>query len=93
MPKPRWTSAAQRAWLEQRIPEFNDAQEKGTTTKVFYPKLYKAWDRAFNPEQPSIIEVKEAGGNLERAKAKKRKFLEIVSSRYQLRDKSPTVLS
>jgi hypothetical protein len=79
MPKPRWTTPAQRAWLEERIPAFNEAQEKGITTKIFYPQLYTAWDRAFNPQPPSAAEIKDAGGNLERAKAKKRKFMEIVS--------------
>ena len=79
MPKPRWTTPAQRQWLEDRIPAFTEAQEKGLTTKIFYPDLYAAWDRDFSLEPPSAIEIQEAKGDLEAARTAKRKFMEIVS--------------
>ena len=90
MPKPRWTTAKQRSWLEERIPAFHDAQDNGLTTKVFYPELYAAWDRAFNPVPPSEIEIMEADGNLEKAIALKKKFMETVSLLFKSKKKNPT---
>lgn len=90
MPKPRWTTTAQRSWLEEHIPAFNEAQENGLTTKVFYPELYANWDRAFNPEPPSATELLEAGGVLGIDEAIKKKFMEIVSFIIQVRNKAPT---
>ena len=54
-------------------------------TKVFYPDRYAAWDRAFNSEPPSEIELKEAGGDLEMARSIKKKFMETVSFISQVR--------
>ena len=82
---PHWTTPSQRAWLEDRIPAFTKAQENGLMTKVFYPDRYAAWDRAFNSEPPSEIELKEAGGDLEMARSIKKKFMETVSFISQVR--------
>jgi hypothetical protein len=79
MPKPRWTTPAQRTWLEARITAFTESQEKELTTKVFYPELYKEWEKTFPSEPPSTTELEKAGGDLEKAIAKKKKFMETVS--------------
>jgi hypothetical protein len=79
MPKPRWTTSAQRAWLEERIPAFTESQENDQTTTVFYPELYVAWEKSFALEPPSATELEKAGGDLEKATATKKKFMETVS--------------
>jgi hypothetical protein len=92
MPKPRWTTPVQRTWLEERIPAFNEAQENGVTSKLFYPELYAEWDKTFDPEPPSAIDLEEAEGDLEKAKTTIKKFMETVSFIIQGtgRDQSPT---
>jgi len=79
MGRRRWTTPDQRKWLEPLIPAFLEAQENGCT-KVFYPKVYEDWEKAFPPSKPTEAQIKEAGGE-EQAKCKLKEFQDAVSER------------
>jgi hypothetical protein len=81
MTKRRWTTTDQYAWLEGLIPAFIEAQEKKTVGTVFLPETFREWQKKWPVEAPTEKELKEAGGEQEKALASKTKAQESVSWR------------
>lgn len=79
MPKKRWTTIEQRAWLEERIPAFIEAQQS-KATGAFFDDIHTGWQKNWPTEAPTQQELKSANGNAERALAIKQKASEGVSS-------------
>lgn len=79
MGKRRWTTPEQRAWLEELVPAFVQAQhEKATGT--FFDDTYNKWYEKWPTTAPTEEEIREAGGSAERALACKRKAVDNVSA-------------
>jgi hypothetical protein len=77
MGKTRWTTEAQRTWLEPLIPSFIDAQ-KHKTIGPFFDDVYKKWHDKWPTLPPTEKEIREAEGSVERAQAIKQKAAENV---------------
>lgn len=76
MPKKAWTSPDQVEWLEARKPKFLEAQSKlkpgsrsGNSLKTFFAPVYKEWEERWPHPAPTATQIKEAGGDVETAKA------------------------
>jgi hypothetical protein len=79
MPKKRWTTPEQCAWLEARIPAFVQAQQ-AKTTSAFLDDTHHKWQERWPIAEPIGDEVQSAEGDVERARAAKQKALEDVSN-------------
>ena len=43
MTRHQWTTPEQLDWLNERVSAFIDAQADKTTTKTFFPQVFKDW--------------------------------------------------
>lgn len=77
MTRAPWPTPAQLTWLEGRLPAFVDAQQKKTTSSVFFPETHKLWQASFPTPEPTETEIEEAKG-IDEAVAQKKKFWEWV---------------
>lgn len=77
MARRQWTTEDQYAWLLVLIPNFLKAQD-GKWTQAFYEDTYRNWHRLWPTPPPTEGEIEAAGGNTERALARKQKEKEIV---------------
>ncbi|KIL68679.1 hypothetical protein M378DRAFT_8154 [Amanita muscaria Koide BX008] len=75
MPRKRWTTPEQRSWLEERIPDFTQAQQDKTMGS-FLGVVHQKWQEKWPAEEPTEEEIQAAKGNKERAEASKRKVIE-----------------
>lgn len=80
MPKPAWTTVEQYEWLAARIPSFLDAQKKldnkarsKNSLKAFFAPIQTEWEKKWPYPNPTPGELKDAGNNIEVAKARVRK--------------------
>lgn len=71
MTRRKWTSPDQEEWLKSRIAKFTDAQVNKTTTKEFFPEIFKEWREEWPCPGPSPEEIAQAG-SVEKATQKKR---------------------
>jgi hypothetical protein len=71
MTRRKWTSSDQEEWLKSRLAGFSDAQVNKTTTREFFPAVFKEWRKAWATPDPSPEEITEAG-NIEKATVKKK---------------------
>jgi hypothetical protein len=77
MTRRKWTTPDQEGWLKSRLADFSDAQVNKTTTKSFFPAVYKEWRKSWATPDPSPDEITEAG-NVEKATLKKKNEEEAV---------------
>jgi hypothetical protein len=77
MGKKRWTTPEQRAWLEERIPAFLEAQ-KLQTVRQFLIETFGKWQSEWPSLELTAEELRRARGNKERALSVQRKALEDV---------------
>ena len=61
----------QENWLKTRLAKFGDAHVNKTTTKEFFPAVFKDWRKCWVTPDPSQEEITEAG-NVEKATLKKK---------------------
>lgn len=67
MPRPDWTTPEEKAWLERRIPDFIEAQEKLNDPKSFFLARHCEWFHRFELEPPTSQEVAKQGGGVDKA--------------------------
>lgn len=77
MGKRQWTTEAQRAWLEELIPTFVQAQQE-KTTQDFFLDTYRQWHGKWPTPAPTEEEVEKAKGSADRVVAEKKKAVENV---------------
>ncbi|OJT05534.1 hypothetical protein TRAPUB_3650 [Trametes pubescens] len=73
MPRPEWTTPEEKAWLERRIPDFIEAQEKNDP-KSFFLGCHGEWFHRFEMEPPTAQEIEKQGGNVDKATSVKKKL-------------------
>lgn len=71
MPRPQWTTAEQRSWLEDHKSRWLEATAAGET-KTIRSQLIAEWYTAFPFEAPTPAEVEDAGGDSQKAEENKR---------------------
>lgn len=71
MTRRKWTTTNQEEWLKSRLAEFSDAQANKTTTKQFFPAIFKAWRNEWPTPAPTPEEITQAE-TVEKATQKKR---------------------
>ena len=73
----KWTTPDQEDWLKSHLAGFSDAQVNKTTSKEFFPVVFKEWRKSWPTPDPSPEEITEEG-NIEKAKSMKRTEEEAV---------------
>jgi hypothetical protein len=71
MTRRKWTTTDQEEWLKLRLAGFSDAQVNKTTSKEFFPAVFKEWRNTWPIPSPTPEEITKAG-NAEKATQKKR---------------------
>ncbi|EIW56913.1 uncharacterized protein TRAVEDRAFT_94652, partial [Trametes versicolor FP-101664 SS1] len=85
-----WTTPEEKAWLERRIPDFIEAQEKNDP-KSFFLACHCEWFHRFELEPPTAQEVAKQGGNVDKATSvKKRRQKKRVSEWFYNHTRSAT---
>jgi hypothetical protein len=77
MTRRKWTTPDQEEWLNSRIAGFSDAQVNKTTSKDFFPVVFKEWRKQWPTPDPTPKEITDAG-NIEKATLKKKNEEEAV---------------
>jgi len=77
MTRRKWTTTDQEDWLKSHLAGFCDAQVNKTTSKEFYPAIFKEWRKSWATPDPSPEEITESG-NVEKATLKKKTEEESV---------------
>jgi hypothetical protein len=71
MTRRKWTTTNQEEWLKSRLAGFSDAQANKTTTKEFFPTIFKEWRSAWPTPDPTPEEITQYE-TVEKAIQKKR---------------------
>jgi hypothetical protein len=71
MTRRKWTTSNQEDWLKSRLAGFSDAQANKTTSKEFFPLVFKEWRNLWPTPDPTPEDVTIAG-TAEKAAHKKR---------------------
>ena len=71
MTRQKWTTTDQEEWLKARLARFSDAQANKTTSKDFFPAIFREWRSEWPTPDPTPEETTQAG-NVEKATRKKR---------------------
>ena len=77
MTRRKWTTPDQEDFLKSHLAGFGDAQVNKTTSKEFFPVIYKEWRKVWPTPNPTPEEITEAG-NIEKATLKKKNEEEAV---------------
>jgi hypothetical protein len=77
MGKRRWTTPEQRAWLEELIPDFVQAQQD-KSVRSFLDDTYAKWHKEWPTPPPAAEEVRRTKGNAEKMLTISRKAEESV---------------
>jgi hypothetical protein len=77
MTRRKWTTPDQEEWLKSRIAGFSDVQVNKTTSKDFFPVVFKEWRKPWPTPDPTPEEITDAG-NIEKATLKKKNEEEAV---------------
>jgi hypothetical protein len=76
MPKKKWATLEQEAWLQERLSDFLHAQQQKTTT-TFFPPIYEAWYKMYPRPAPTAEEIEEAGAMAKAQAVIKKKEREV----------------
>ena len=77
MTRRKWTTPDQEEWLRSHLAGFSDAQVNKTTSKEFFPLVFKERRKSWPTPDPSLEEITEEG-SIEKAKLIKRNEEEAV---------------
>lgn len=82
MTRRKWMTPEQEDWLKTRLAEFSDAHVNKTTTKEFFPAVFKDWRKCWVTPDPSQEEITEAG-NVKKATLKKKMMKRLYIKSYK----------
>jgi hypothetical protein len=77
MTRRKWTTPEQEEWMKSRLAGFCNAQVNKTTSKDFFPIVFKEWRRTWATPDPTPEEISEVG-SVKKATQKKKKEEEAV---------------
>ena len=76
----KWTEPEQETWLKKQSPVFLQA-DSTLLRKVFFKNVCSEWQQKWPDPEPTMFELRAAGGDHEAAKNKKRHANDKVSER------------